>query len=96
MDLLAIDEALRAEHRRITGSTNPFEYLRWITQETRAAARALHVNPDRAWYAWGALLKAERNRVLLEHLRAQPPAAWPTLQLVHDAPVAVVAARRVA
>ena len=96
MDLLAIDEALRAEHRRITGSTNPFEYLQWITQETREAARALHVNPDRAWYAWGALLKAERNRVLLDHLRAQRPATWPDLQLVHDAPPQPARARRAA
>lgn len=85
MDLLAIDETLQAEFRRITGGANRFEYLRWITHETRAAARTLHVNPERAWYAWGAMLKADRQRVLLDHLRAKPPATWPGLELVHDA-----------
>lgn len=88
VDLLALDETLRAEHRRITGSANTFEYLHWITGQIRVVVRTLSANVDAAWYQWGALTKAERASLLLRHLRGLPPAQWPDLRLAHPKPAA--------
>ena len=82
MSLLARNDELLGEFRRITGHDSALEFPAWICAMTRALVRSLSENPIAAGYIWGGLTKDQRHAELMRHLRAQPPANWPDIRIV--------------
>ena len=74
MDLVAINQTIFDEFQRITGETCRFAFPLWWAQRAREASREIG--------DWHSLTREEQLRLLLDRLRAMPPAHWPRLELV--------------
>jgi hypothetical protein len=76
MDLVAINQTIFDEFRRITGSSCRFEFPLWWAGIVRA------VSKERGPSSWALLTRVEQYDAIRAHLGSQPPAKWPSLRLV--------------
>jgi len=84
VDLVALNQAIFDEFHRITGVTNRFLFPAWYGAVVRQIIAGLHHRPEAAQALWGRLNTAEQRDLVFRHLRAQQPARWPDIRLVHD------------